>query len=299
MELSIDRTGAAEAQRAMTQVRKSVNAIPLQFLPQAQRMAIEAIISDAERGITQSLEATVGEPFRFNDLPGEIKNRIYAMLVVSDDIIKPVLSKAKKERSYRSHHSCGGQILSTSSIFYREAMTMLSGYNVFELTPSLCDFLGRDLRHEQPYQCKAHNLISYKDRLAMVQYASISAGDLHTRSHREIIQRLTGLKKLIIYETHCNLHNDSLQAPASSCNWYNISKIEFANNSSLQRSLDFIWLNDESSPFPYGLEVYYALTKYTSATTNAGQRIPVSYFNTNWKIVALRAQVTMIIQPGG
>ena len=297
MASSVDRAGAAEAQRAMMQVRKSVNAVPLQFLSAEQRMVIDSVLSQAERRITQSLEANVEEPFRFNDLPGEIKNKIYAKLVVSDDIIKPVLSNTRNGRAYGSHHSCGGQILSTSSTSYREAMTMLLGYNVFELTPSLCDFLGRDLRHEQPYHREGNNLISYKDRLAMVQFASIAVHDLSTMSRRAIISRLPGLKKLIIFNASPGLKNEYLPAPATSTNWQDSTHVEFLNNNTLQQALSWLWW---PQGFPHDVQVYYAVTKYTSNTPNyTGRQIPVSYFRSNWKIEKLTAQPEALGFPAG
>lgn len=129
--------------------------------------------------------------FTWDKLPGEVKNAIYKLLLVSDKPIRPLCKPAARYKPRLQ-----GQVLRLSKSIYKEALPILLGDNTFILTTYLDIYLG--FRSRQ-WSKKADTGVgtSPPDRAAMVRKLIIESGSFSERKDINL-NLLHGLTELIL-----------------------------------------------------------------------------------------------------
>lgn len=101
--------------------------------------AVSAVRVDSQT----DLESFAPSLFVWDKLPGEVKNQIYKLLLVSDEPINPyVCNPGVPSKRWFQKHGLQGQVLRLSKTIYQEALPILLSDNTFVLTNSLDKYLG-------------------------------------------------------------------------------------------------------------------------------------------------------------
>lgn len=130
--------------------------------------------------------------FTWDKLPGEVKNTIYKLLLVSDKPIRPVTQRAARHKP-----NIQGKVLRLSKSIYKEALPIMLGDNIFILNSALDRYLGY-LTTWQKWlmaQDSKRPFTSPSDRAAMVRKLAIESNHITPRQ-KAILPQLTGLSEL-------------------------------------------------------------------------------------------------------
>lgn len=178
-------------------------------LPSKEGKIINDAIDLVRARLKSDLEAQAKSLFVWDKLPGEVKNTIYKLLLVSDEPIEPFVryptSRTKREW-YK--HSLSGQVLRLSKTVYQEALPILLGDNTFVLNKSFDKYLGYGL--DQTVEALSNGVgTAPSARAAMVRMLIIDDQSVVSASQMTTLRRLTGLEELLF------IHRPSGNQPLS------------------------------------------------------------------------------------
>lgn len=185
------RFRAATVQAACASISTHVNSISILAgqLPQEQAKTINEAIDIVSATIMPELETPTTSAFVWDKLPGEVKNKIYKLLLVSDKPIDPLLRSGSRRKHYVQ-----GQVLRLNKSIYKEALPVLLGDNIFILNSDLGKYLGYSTT--EPLKPLSHGVgTSPPDRGAMVQKLAITSNRM-TGLQKTNLNRLNGVREL-------------------------------------------------------------------------------------------------------
>lgn len=166
-------------------------------LPSKEGKIINDAIDLVRARLKSDLEAQAKSLFVWDNLPGEVKNTIYKLLLVSDAPIEPFVRypTSRTKREWRKH-SLSGQVLRLSKTVYREALPILLGDNTFVLDKSFDKYLGYGLDQTVEQLSKGAGTPP-PARAAMVRKLVVDNRDDLSVSQMTTLRRLTGLEELL------------------------------------------------------------------------------------------------------
>ena len=194
--LALVRRDAAIAQAACVQISNLVSR-----LPKDQAKAIAAALEAARRNIKNDLESHATPLLDWDILPGEIKNTIYKLLVVGDEVIEARVfhSQTPEKRSFKKYN-LEGQVLRLNKSIYIECLPLMLAENVFEISPALLKYAGYGLDKSVDELADGVGTAP-PERAAMIRRGLIALPQSLTASHILTLRRLRGLQDLFIVDT--------------------------------------------------------------------------------------------------